>query len=91
VSITRAIVEGRDFLRAITPKGELLPPLDYLHWRLGTIYGSFNRRTGKPRRLIFHPDPARARLEANCQVPCLEGEDEASSAVKEDVASINHG
>ena len=45
------ILEGLRFFRAITPRWRLLPRRDFLHWRLGTIYGSFDRETGSPRPL----------------------------------------
>jgi len=43
------LVEGLRFLRSITPRWRLLPPHDYLHWRLVTVYGSFDRESGVPR------------------------------------------
>lgn len=44
-----ALLEGLRYLRAITPRWRLLPTTTYLHWRLGTVYGSFDRTTGAPR------------------------------------------
>lgn len=44
-----ALWEGWLYLRAISPRGRLLPTEDYLQWRLGTVYGSFNKLTGRPR------------------------------------------
>lgn len=45
------ITEGLRFYWAICLKRRLWPSRAYLHWRLGTIYGSFNRETGAPRPL----------------------------------------
>lgn len=45
------IVEGFSFLRSITPRWRLLPSRAYLQWRLGTVYGSFDRETGAVRGL----------------------------------------
>ena len=48
----RVIIEAIRFWFVITPKGRLWPTRDYLSWRLGTVYGTFNRKTGKPRWVI---------------------------------------
>ncbi len=45
----RVIIEAVWFWFAITPRWRLWPTQEYLHWRLGTMYGSFDRETGKPR------------------------------------------
>lgn len=37
-----SLVEGLRFWRSITPKRKLRPTDAYLHWRLGTVYGSFH-------------------------------------------------
>jgi hypothetical protein len=41
--------EGWLYLRVISPRGRLLPSEAYLQWRLGTVYGSFDVLTGRPR------------------------------------------
>lgn len=46
------LVEAIRFWFAITPRWRLWPTRAYLQWRLGTVYGSFNRKTGKPRWVI---------------------------------------
>ena len=43
--------EGLRFLWSITPRWRLLPSRQYLVWRLGTVYGTFDRETGQPRSL----------------------------------------
>jgi len=45
------LLEGLRFLWSITPRRRLLPSRAYLLWRLGTVYGSFNRETGEHRTL----------------------------------------
>ncbi len=43
------LVEAVRFWFAITPRWRLWPTRAYLQWRLGTVYGSFDRETGKLR------------------------------------------
>lgn len=45
----KVIIEAVLFWIAITPRWRLWPTHDYIHWRFGTVYGSFDRETGKPR------------------------------------------
>ena len=45
----RIFIEAVRFWFAITPRWRLWPTWAYLQWRLGTVYGSFDRKTGKPR------------------------------------------
>lgn len=52
ILLLAALAEGMRFLAAITPRYRLLPSPAYLHWRLGTVYGSFNRETDAPRSLL---------------------------------------
>jgi len=51
MSIVSVLIEAIRFWFAITPRGRLWPTREYLHWRLGTMYGSFNRETGEPRQI----------------------------------------
>lgn len=46
-----AFVEGVRFYNKIRPRWRLLPSHDFLRWRLGTVYGSFDSVTGKPRKV----------------------------------------
>ena len=45
----RVLIEAVRFWFAITPRWRLWPTRAYLQWRLGTVYGSFNRETGELR------------------------------------------
>lgn len=44
----RVLLEAFRYYFAIKPGGRLFPPRDYLQWRLGTVYGSFDK-SGNPR------------------------------------------
>lgn len=42
------LIEAIRYYVAITPRGRLFPTREYLHWRLGTVYRSFDEE-GRPR------------------------------------------
>lgn len=44
------LLEAVRYYFAITPRGRLFPTREYLHWRLGTVYRSFDGE-GKPRQV----------------------------------------
>lgn len=45
------LIEGARFYNKIRPRWRLLPSRDFLRWRLGTVYGSFDQATGGPRKI----------------------------------------
>lgn len=45
----KTLIEAIRFWFAITPRWRLWPSCAYLQWRLGTVYGSFDRQTGEAR------------------------------------------
>lgn len=51
MNLLLVLIEGARFYWSICLKRRLWPSRAYLHWRLGTLYGTFDRATGEPRPL----------------------------------------